>query len=259
MTTHLTYDMNTDNDRTDAASDLLERITSDAKVHGANVPITFGNVCWLPDTGWLRNNGDADCPVPAGAYVRFDSLVHMSEALKEAAETYSRKNLMGTRLTANQRKGEGMANETARTLLGTQWHAVNKNIAQEWALRMALCGGVKTAAPAVEAAPAAAPANDLMALVAELTGNAAAPVAAPVEAAKAHLAAAPAPDAIATLEEALALAGVTVPPVVQASEAQPVASVDKDALVAMAVAQHGMPKSSAQRMTSAVLESILGL
>jgi hypothetical protein len=238
---------------------LLGRITNDAKVHGTNVRIAFGNVCWLPDTGWLRNNGDADCPVPAGAYVSFDSLVHMSEALKEAAEKYSRKNLMGTRLTANQRKGEGMANETARTLLGTQWHAVDKNIAQEWALRIALCGGVKTAAPVAEAAPAAAPVDDLMALVAELTGDAAAPVVTPVEAAEAHLAAAPAPDAIATLEEALALAGVTVPPVAQATEAQPVATTSKDALVAMAVAHHDMPKSSAQRLTVSVLESILGL
>jgi len=238
---HQTYDMNNDNDRQASGMDLLTRI----RANGANHRIVLTNACWLAGTGFLRNNGDPQCPVPAGAHTEFAN----AHALIDVIQADGRKTL--TFITSKVRKES--VNPIVRAQFGTKWHeAENRNLMQEWALRMALCGGVP--APAPVAAPVAAPAPETATLADLLASmsktEAPAPAAAPAPASKGL------PEMFADI---LAAAEAEKAPVAQATVAQPVASVDKEALVAMAVAQHGMPKSSAQRMTSAVLESILGL
>ncbi len=235
MTTHQ-YDMNTDNDRNAAGTDLLTRIAA----NGANHRIVLTNACWLPGTGFLRNNGDPQCHVPDGAYVEFTNAQEMVNIIKADG----RRTL--TYLSSKVRKT--VANPIVRKVFGSTWHeAENRNIMQEWALRESFRPAAAPAAAPV-AAPAAAPASDLASLMASMSKTEApAPVAAPET------------DGLpGVFADILAAANAEKAPVAQATEAQPVA-VDKDALVAMAVAHHNMPQSSAQRLTVSVLESILGL
>ena len=229
MTTHQ-YDMNTDNDRNAAGADLLSRIAA----NGTDHRIVLTNACWLPGTGFLRNNGDPQCHVPEGAYTEFKD----AEEMVNIIQADGRRTL--TSISASVRKT--IVNPIVRKAFGSTWHeAENRNIMQEWGLRQSFAP-VATPAPVATSAPVAAPASELEALIASMSKT------------KTE---APAPETKG-LPDVFADILTAAQPVTQASEAQPVA-VDKDALVAMAVEQHGMPKSSAQRMTVGVLESILGL
>ncbi len=219
--------MNTDSNRNDAGADLLTRIAA----NGANHRIVLTNACWLPGIGFLRNNGDPQCHVPDGAYVEFTNAAEMVDIIKADGRktlTYiPSKDIKALRPVLREKFG------------ASWWDTPEKALRQEWALRESFR---PVAAPV--AAPVATPASDLATLMASMSKTEA-----------------PAPEndgVPGVFADILAAANAEKAPVAQATVAQPVA-VDKDALVAMAVAHHDMPKSSAQRLTVSVLESILGL
>ena len=238
MTTQHQYSMNTDNDRNAAGTDLLARIAA----NGANHRIVLTNACWLPGTGFLRDNGDPQCHVPDGAYVEFANALEMVNIIKADG----RRSL--TSISASVRKT--VVNPIVRKAFGTSWHeAPNRNIMQEWALRQSFAP-VAAPAPVAEAAPAAAPAQDngLDALIAAMSKTEApAPVAEP----KTDL-----PDIFADI---LAGAEKARAPVAQATEAQPVATKTKAQLVDEVMSATGMSKSAATRQPEHVLKNILGL
>ena len=237
MTTQHQYSMNTDSDRNAAGNDLLECIAK----NGANHRIVLTNACWLPGTGFLRDNGDPQCHVPDGAYTEFANALEMVNIIKADG----RRTL--TSISASVRKNT--VNPIVRKTFGASWHeAPNRNIMQEWALRQSFAP-VATPVAAPVAAPAPAQENSLDALIASMSKTKApAPVAAPKTDGLPDIFA----DILAGAEKARA-------PVAQATEAQPVATKTKAQLVAEVMSATGMSKSAAERQPVSVLNNILGL
>ena len=214
-----------------------------AAVRMGSQVLTLQNACFVPEVGLLRDAGLPECYVPANAWTTGPA--HELVALM-GGTTFDASNI------APVVKDRKAVNKVARDLFGSEWwgdkngNSPEKLARQEAAMRELMRPSVAvTPAPETVAPVHNNGLDDLIALM----GNPA-----PVT-----MTEAPKTDGLPDVfADILAGAEKARAPVAQATEAQPVAT-DKDSLVAMAVAQHDMPKSAAQRLTASVLESILGL